>query len=81
LSEDTKYTVEVKQAEKALKASKESLQSLKGVVGGKQIARMKKEAVDCPVMKKTICFVECFACPNFLRRMKGNVHCKGDPLP
>ncbi len=81
MSEDTKYTVEVKQAEKALKASKESLQSLKGVVGGKQIARMKKEAVDCPVMKKTICFVECFACPNFLRRMKGNVHCKGDPLP
>lgn len=81
MSEDTKYTVEVKQAEKALKASKESLQSLKGVVGGKQIARMKKEAVDCPVMKKTICFVECFACPNFLRRMKGAVHCKGDPLP
>jgi hypothetical protein len=81
LAADAKYTVDVKQVDKALKASKESLQSLKGVAGGKQIARMKKEAIDCPVMKKTICFVDCFPCPNFLRRVKGNVHCKGDSLP
>lgn len=81
LSDEAKHTVEVKQAEKPLKASKESLQSLKGVAGGKQIARMKKEAVDCPVMAKTVCFVECFACKNFLRRLKGTAHCKGDALP
>jgi len=81
LAEDSKYTVEIKPLEKAMKVSKESLQSLKGAVGGKQIARMKKEAVECPVMAKTVCFVDCFACANFLRRIKGTVNCKGDPLP
>lgn len=81
MADDAKYTIQVKQVEKVLKASKESLQALKGVVGGKQMARMKKETVDCPVMTKTVCFVDCFACTNFLRRLKGTVHCKGDPLP
>lgn len=81
MSEDeSKYIVKIEEVEKGLKASKESLQALKGAVGGKQIARMKKESVDCPVMKKTLCFVDCFACPNFMRRLKGTVGCKGDLL-
>jgi hypothetical protein len=81
LSDETKYSVQVRRLEKAMKASKESLQALRGAVGGKQIARMKKEAGDCPVMMKTVCFLDCFACKNFLRRLKGTVYCRGDPLP
>jgi hypothetical protein len=42
---------------------------------------MKKEAVDCPVKLKVVSFVECFTCPNFNRRVRGKVGCKGLPLP
>ncbi len=76
-----KYLVEITMPEKPPPTSKQFVQDLKGVAGGKQIARMKKEAVDCPVLVKTVSFVQCFACPNFLRRVKGKVDCRGLPLP
>ncbi|MEM2902611.1 MAG: hypothetical protein QXO32_07790 [Candidatus Bathyarchaeia archaeon] len=75
-----RYTLEVKRVEKAVRTPSGSVDALKGVVGGKMIARMKKEAVDCPVYGRTLAFLECFTCPNFVRRLKGQVHCKGDPL-
>ena len=75
-----KYVVEIKPVDRAIATPKEFVQELKGAVGGKQMARMKKEAVDCPVLVKTVSFVQCFACPNFLRRVKGHVDCKGLPL-
>ena len=75
-----KYLVEVKAPERGLATRKEDIQALKGVVGGKMLAKMKKEAVDCPVKGKTVSFVECFACKNFMRRVKGKVDCKGEPL-
>jgi len=82
LSENTedKYTVEVIEVPKAIPASKESLEAIKGAVKGKALAKMKKEAVDCPVKGKTVSFVECFTCPNFNRRVRGNVGCAGMPL-
>jgi hypothetical protein len=83
LTEDppvAKYTVEVTMPEKAPPTPKQYVQDLKGVAGGKQIARMKKEAVDCPVLMKKVSFVQCFACPNFIRRVKGQVGCRGLPL-
>ena len=83
MSEDppaAKYTVEVLVPEKAPPTTKQHVQNLKGVVSGKQIARMKKEAVDCPVLKKKVSFVQCFGCPNFIRRVKGQVGCRGLPL-
>lgn len=52
---------------------------LKGV-SPKMLKRMKEEAVDCPVFKTEIGFVQCFACPNFQSRITGKVLCKGDPL-
>ena len=80
MSEDppvAKYLVTVKTPEKSPPTASQFIKDLKGVVGGKQIARMKKEAVDCPVLKQTVSFVQCFACPNFIRRVKGEVGCRG----
>ncbi len=75
-----KYLVQVLLPEKSPPTAKQFVQELKGVAGGKQIARMKKEAVDCPVLVKKVSFVQCFACPNFIRRVKGEVGCRGLPL-
>jgi len=82
LSESTedKYTVDVMEVPKAIPASKESLEAIKGAVKGKALTKMKKEAVDCPVKGKRVSFVECFTCPNFNRRVRGQVGCAGLPL-
>lgn len=78
--EVTRFVVDVKALSKALSVPKESVQALKGVVGGKMLARMKKESVDCPVKNTTVSFILCFSCDNFLRRAKGRVDCRGDKL-
>jgi hypothetical protein len=75
-----KFVVEITNPPKPPPTPKQYVDELKGVAGGKQIARMKKEAVDCPVLAKTVSFVQCFACPNFIRRVKGKVDCRGLPL-
>ena len=46
---DAKYNVPVRLAEKAIRVPKELVTNLKGAAGGKLLARMKKEALDCPV--------------------------------
>lgn len=81
LGEDDKYAVAIFTPPKAVPSPKESLEAIKGAVKGKMLARMKKEAVDCPVKLKVVSFVECFTCPNFNRRVRGKVGCKGLPLP
>lgn len=84
LTEDpppAKFVVEIFSPEKPPPTPKQYVEDLKGVAGGKQIARMKKEAVNCPVLNKSVSFVQCFACPNFIRRIKGQVDCRGLPLP
>ena len=88
-----KYEVTIKTATAPHKLSdtiKEELKSngmmddkgklkLKGV-SPKMLKRMKEEAVDCPVLKSEIGFVQCFVCSNFQSRITGKVLCKGDPL-
>ena len=81
LGEDDKYLVDIFTPPKAIPSSKESLEAIKGAVKGKMLAKMKKEAVDCPVKLRKVSFVECFTCPNFNRRVRGKVGCKGLPLP
>lgn len=78
-SED-KYLVDVLDVPKAIPAAKETLDAIKGAVKGKALAKMKKEAVDCPVKAKRVSFVECFTCSNFNRRVRGKVGCAGLPL-
>lgn len=52
---------------------------LKGV-SPKMLKRMKEEAVDCPVLKSEVGFIQCFVCPNFQSRITGKVLCKGDTI-
>ena len=80
LGVDDKYLVDVFVPPKAIPSPKASLEAIKGAVKGKMLARMKKEAVDCPVKLKKVSFVECFTCPNFNRRVRGKVGCRGLPL-
>jgi hypothetical protein len=79
--EDDKYLVDIFAPPKPIPSAKDSLEAIKGAVKGKMLARMKKEAVNCPVKLKAVSFVECFTCPNFNRRVRGKVGCKGLPLP
>jgi hypothetical protein len=80
LGEDDKYLVDVLVPPKAIPSPKQALEAIKGAVKGKMLAKMKKEAVDCPVKLKRVSFVECFTCSNFNRRIRGKVGCKGLPL-
>jgi len=78
--EESKYSVKICDSEKRLKVSKAVVDSLKGVASGKMMRRMKNEFINCPVLSKDRPFLECYACSNFLRRFKGEVHCIGLPL-
>ena len=80
LGPDDKYLVDVFTPPKVIPSPKDVLESLKGSVKGKMLARWKKEAVDCPVKLKKVSFVECFTCPNFNARLRGKVRCRGTPL-
>ncbi|MBS7623390.1 hypothetical protein KEJ39_06930 [Candidatus Bathyarchaeota archaeon] len=77
---EAKYLVEIKTSKTRFKISKEKGDSLKGIIGGKTLARMKNEYVDCPVTSATKPFIECFSCGNFIRRVKGQVHCQGERI-
>ncbi len=77
---DEKYLVDVITAPEGVKASSEALSSLKGVVSRKMLSSMQREAVNCPVMGRVVAFPDCMACPNFIRRIKGKVYCRGEPL-
>jgi hypothetical protein len=92
-STGTKYVVPVRQVEKTLKLSEEAKTELRGIgmmddkgklklkgVSPKMLKRMKLEAVDCPVLKTEVGFVQCYVCKNFHSRVTGEVFCKGEPL-
>ncbi len=75
-----KYEVKVLQLEKAMRVPKKLTEDLKKALSRKMISRMKKEAVDCPVLGKRVAFLQCYACPNFIRRVRGIVYCRGEKL-
>jgi len=93
LPEGVKFLVPIKPVEKSVKITdkaKAELQSsgmmdekgklkIKGV-SPKMVKRMKLEAVDCPVLKQDIGFLQCYVCKNFHSRVSGQVYCKGEPL-
>lgn len=74
---EPKYFVEVKLSEKALKVEKEVLETVKDVVKGKMLTRMKKEYVDCPLEGQAVAFLSCYVCVSHIRRVRGVVHCAG----
>jgi hypothetical protein len=92
-STDFKYLVPVKQVGKSIKLTNEAKQELQNVgmmdekgklklkgVSPKMLKRMKLEAVDCPVLKDEVGFVQCYVCKNFHSRITGQVYCKGEPF-
>ena len=92
-SSDVKYLVPVKQVEKTIKVSDEAKAELQSIgmmdekgklklkgVSPKMLKRMKLEAVDCPVLKAEVGFVQCYVCKNFHSRISGQVYCKGEPF-
>lgn len=93
LPEGIKYLVKIKPVEKAPKLTEQAKDELKSVgmmdekgklklkgVSPKMLKRMKQEAVDCPVLKQEIAFVQCYVCKNFQSRVSGQVYCKGEPF-
>ena len=81
MSGEVKYKVEIVPLETAKKVPKVVSEQLKGVASGKMMSKMKKESVACPVVKKELAFLICFACPSFLRRVSGVVDCAGGQGP
>ena len=95
MSEDleTKYLVPVKGVEKSIKLTDEAKKELQSIgmmddkgklklkgVSPKMLKRMKLEAVDCPVLKSEIGFIQCYVCKNFHSRISGKVYCRGEPF-
>lgn len=81
MSAETKFKVAIYPLDKPKKVPKVVAQELKGVASAKQMSRMKKEAVKCPVLQKEVSSMVCFACPSFLRRVSGVVDCAGGNPP
>ena len=92
-SPNIKYLVPIKQVEKSIKVTNEAKQELQSVgimdekgklklkgISPKMLKRMKMEAVDCPVLKSEIGFIQCYVCRNFHSRITGKVYCRGEPL-
>jgi hypothetical protein len=92
-STDTKFIVPIKGVEKSIKLDEKAKSELHAIgmmddkgklklkgVSPKMLKRMKMEAVDCPVFKKELGFIQCYVCSNFHSRIMGKVYCKGEPL-
>ena len=80
MSADHRYEVEILRSEKAFRIPREVTSQLKGVLSRKAISNMKKEYVVCPVLGRNVPFLKCYICSNFVRRVMGVVHCRGNPL-
>lgn len=78
---DHRYEVPVKRLERAIRVKAAIKKKLEETLGKSTVRKLAKDAVDCPVLGKEVSFIICYSCPNFVRRYRGVVHCKGDPLP
>ncbi len=77
---DHKYELQVVKLQRAMRVPKDYKEKLKELYGNKVISKFSKDAVDCPVRGERVSFLICMGCPNYVRRFKGYVHCKGEPL-
>lgn len=81
MSQPAKLQVKVLTPAKPKRVPKVVSEQLKGAASPKMISRMKKESVDCPVVKKEVAFLVCFGCPSFVNRVSGVVGCAGGQGP
>ena len=77
---DHKYEVEIIRLQRALRVPKEYKEYLKQLYSNKVVSKFSKDAVNCPVLGKQLSFLLCMGCPNYVRRFKGTVHCRGEPI-
>lgn len=77
---DWKYEVPVIELERAMRVPREFTERIKGGLSKSMIRKLKRQAVECPVLNKRVAFIVCYFCPNFVRRVKGVVYCRGEPL-
>lgn len=78
---DWKFKVNVLASAKPKRVPKVVSEQLKGAASPKMMSKMKKESVQCPVIKREVAFLVCFGCPSFLRRVSGVVDCAGGSGP
>lgn len=78
--QEWKYEVPVIELQRAMRVPRELTERMKGGISKSMIRKLKRQAVDCPVMGKRVAFLMCYFCPNFVRRVRGIVYCKGEPL-
>ena len=82
MSQTVKYQVKIFAPAEPKKLPKAARDQLKGAkVSPKMMARMKKESVDCPIVKGEVAFLVCFSCPSFVNRVSGVVGCAGGQGP
>jgi len=81
VSQAAKFQVNVFAPAKPRRVPKIVSEQLKGAASPKMMSRMKKESVDCPVVKKEVAFLVCFGCPSFVNRVSGVVGCAGGQGP
>ena len=88
-----KYLVPIRGVEKSVKLTDQARAELQASgmmddkgklkikgVSPKMIKRMKLEAVDCPVLKQEVGFLQCYVCKNFFSRTMGKTYCRGEPF-
>lgn len=82
--QETKFKVKIydyPEGKKPKRVPKEVMKLLKDdkIASAKKIAKLKKEAIHCPVLDEERNFLECFTCKSFIRRVMGEVDCAGGP--
>lgn len=80
MAADHKFELQVVKQSRALKVDKEYKDKIRELYGDKIISKFSRDSVECPVMNKSVSFLVCMGCPNYVRRYKGLVHCRGEPL-
>jgi len=68
--------LKIQTLDRALRVSRDVRERAKRELGAKLLKRFSKDAVMCPVEGKMVSFLQCYVCPNFIRRYKGELHCK-----
>lgn len=80
MERDHRFELQVVRQSRAIKVDREYRDKIKELYGDKIISKFSKDAVECPVIGRTVSFLTCMGCPNYVRRFKGSVHCRGEPL-
>jgi hypothetical protein len=67
--------IPVRKVEEAAKIKKQIKTQIKDMGLTRRTSFMKKERLDCPMLKEEITPLTCMVCPYYRRRVMGFVHC------